>query len=81
MHELVLRLWQQHRPAVLLVTHDVDEAVKLADRVLVLSAGRITHDAVVDAERPRRLDDPRAIALREKLLHRLGAAGETLTSS
>ncbi|MCU1661456.1 MAG: transporter ATP-binding protein [Pseudonocardia sp.] len=81
MHELVLRLWQQHRPAVLLVTHDVDEAVKLADRVLVLSAGRIIHDAVVDAERPRRLDDPRAVALREELLHRLGASGETLTSS
>ena len=36
MHRLVLRLWESHRPAVLLVTHDVDEALILADRVLVL---------------------------------------------
>ena len=37
MHRLVLRLWERHRPAVLLVTHDVDEALVLADRVLVLA--------------------------------------------
>ena len=33
MHQLVLSLWENHRPAVLLVTHDVDEALTLADRV------------------------------------------------
>ncbi len=42
MHSLVLSLWENHRPAVLLVTHDVDEALALADRVLVLTSGRIT---------------------------------------
>ena len=41
MHRLVSRLWRRHRPAVLLVTHDVDEALALADRVLVLAQGRI----------------------------------------
>jgi sulfonate transport system ATP-binding protein len=41
MHHLVIQLWQRHRPAVLLVTHDVDEALALADRVLVLEGGRI----------------------------------------
>lgn len=41
MHRLVRQLWAHHRPAVLLVTHDVDEALALADRVLVLEAGRI----------------------------------------
>ena len=41
MHRLVLRLWARHQPAVLLVTHDVDEALALADRVLVLADGRI----------------------------------------
>ena len=41
MHRLVLGLWTRHRPAVLLVTHDVDEALALADRVLVLTDGRI----------------------------------------
>ncbi|HYS37366.1 MAG TPA: ABC transporter ATP-binding protein, partial [Pseudonocardiaceae bacterium] len=40
MHRLVGQLWAVHRPAVLLVTHDVDEALGLADRVLVLEAGR-----------------------------------------
>ena len=45
MHRLVLRLWETHRPAVLLVTHDVDEALALADRVLVLGAGRIAYSA------------------------------------
>ncbi|SEH03375.1 sulfonate transport system ATP-binding protein [Nonomuraea solani] len=41
MHGLLRRLHEQHRPAVLLVTHDVDEAIALADRVLVLDEGRI----------------------------------------
>ena len=40
MHRLVLGLWAHHRPAVLLVTHDVDEALALADRVLVFADGR-----------------------------------------
>jgi sulfonate transport system ATP-binding protein len=42
MHRLVEDLWRRHRPAVLLVTHDVDEALLLADRVLVLDGGRIS---------------------------------------
>jgi sulfonate transport system ATP-binding protein len=41
MHELVLALWRAHGCAVLMVTHDVDEAVALADRILVLDGGRI----------------------------------------
>src|SRR5689334_16522463 len=43
MHRLVLQLWARHEPAVLLVTHDVDEALMLADRVLVLEDGRVAH--------------------------------------
>ncbi|KQT94546.1 sulfonate ABC transporter ATP-binding protein [Marmoricola sp. Leaf446] len=55
MHDLVLALWREHRPAVLLVTHDVDEALKLADRVLVIDEGRVRHETRVTAERPRDL--------------------------
>jgi sulfonate transport system ATP-binding protein len=44
MHDLVLTLWDRHRPGILLVTHDVDEAIALADRVLVLDDGRIVAD-------------------------------------
>jgi sulfonate transport system ATP-binding protein len=57
MHELVRELHRRHRPAVLLVTHDVDEALALADRVLVLRDGRLdaqiaTHDLFRDRRDP-----------------------------
>lgn len=72
MHRLVETLWQVHKPAVLLVTHDVDEAVLLADRVLVLEAGRIVIDETVAVDRPRDTADPAFQRLRAKLLRGLG---------
>ncbi|MER6082361.1 ABC transporter ATP-binding protein [Streptomyces sp. NPDC001833] len=48
MHHLLRELWKRHRPSVLLVTHDVDEAIVLADRVLVLEHGRIGLDLTID---------------------------------
>lgn len=72
MHRLVLQLWDRHRPAVLLVTHDVDEALALADRVLVLGAGRISYAAEVDVPRPRDRNHPTLAALRLRLLAELG---------
>ncbi|CAL9546714.1 ABC transporter ATP-binding protein [Streptomyces sp. enrichment culture] len=52
MHALLRQLWERHRPSVLLVTHDVDEAIVLADRVLVLEDGRIGLDLTVDRDGP-----------------------------
>ncbi|GAB2700244.1 ABC transporter ATP-binding protein [Nocardia thraciensis] len=75
-HALVLELWQRHRPGVLLVTHDVDEALLLADRALVLADGDIADEIRIDMPRPRRRDDPRFAALRQQLLTRLGVAAE-----
>ena len=72
MHRLVLRLWERHKPAVLLVTHDVDEALALADRVLVLGDGQIAHSSAIDAARPRDRDHPTLTALRLRLLSELG---------
>ena len=66
MHRLVLRLWERHRPAVLLVTHDVDEALVLADRVLVLADGRIAFSGLVDVPRPRDRDDTGLIELQAR---------------
>jgi sulfonate transport system ATP-binding protein len=78
MHRLVLNLWQRHQPAVLLVTHDVDEAIALADRVLVLGEGRIAHSSSVTLPRPRVRDHPDLVALRFRLLSQLGVpAGES----
>ncbi|MBO4240013.1 ABC transporter ATP-binding protein [Pseudonocardia alni] len=73
MHRLVLDLWRRHRPGVLLVTHDVDEALLLADRVLVLADGRIG-DEHRPGERPR--DPERLAALRRTVLDELGVAAD-----
>jgi sulfonate transport system ATP-binding protein len=72
MHDLVLDLWQRRRPGVLLVTHDVDEALSLADRVLVLAGGRFTVDRPVDLDRPRDRGTAAFGALRRHLLTALG---------
>jgi len=79
MHELVLALWRAHQPAVLLVTHDVDEAIALSDRVLVLKDGRIGAEERIEAERPRRVEGALQ-AVRARLLGHLGAAPADLAS-
>ena len=71
MHDLVLSLWREHKPSVLLVTHDVDEAIALADRVLVLDKGKIAVEERISLERPRQ-PDARFHAVRRRLLAHLG---------
>ncbi|QWW70667.1 ABC transporter ATP-binding protein [Rhizobium sp. WYJ-E13] len=77
MHDLLRELCAKHRPAVLLVTHDVDEAISLADRILVLDEGRFVEDLRIDLPAPRDHGDPRFAQIRTRLLRRLGvdAAG------
>jgi sulfonate transport system ATP-binding protein len=72
MHVLLQRLCERHRPAVLLVTHDVDESIVLADRVIVLDEGRIATEARVDIEHPRLRTGERFAAIRRRLLAALG---------
>jgi sulfonate transport system ATP-binding protein len=72
MHGLLADLCRRHRPAVLLVTHDVDEAITLADRVLVLSDGHLSLDVTVDLPAPREPTLPGFTDLRRRLLHELG---------
>ncbi|WP_081594141.1 ABC transporter ATP-binding protein [Nocardia brasiliensis] len=75
-HRLVIDLWQRRKPGVLLVTHDVEEALRLADRVLVLGDGRIAHESRIELPRPRRSEHPHLLALRNTLLAELGVAPE-----
>jgi sulfonate transport system ATP-binding protein len=72
MHQLVFDLWERHRPAILLVTHDVDEALALADRVVLLAGGRIAHEEHVALDRPRDRDHPDLVGKRNRLLGELG---------
>ena len=73
MRALLLDLWREHGFGVLLVTHDVDEAVALADRVLVLDEGRVVHTLAIDDAR-RSPSDPSANTerYRAELLDKLG---------
>jgi NitT/TauT family transport system ATP-binding protein len=73
MQELLTRIWEQHRLTVIFVTHDIDEAVFLSDRVLAFTArpGRIKTDLQIDLERPRRFEllaSPELMAYKAELL-------------
>lgn len=71
MQRLLQKLCQRHAPAVLFVTHDVEEALRLADRVVITADGRIIDDRPVAAAR----DSPEtAQALRDDILDRLGVS-------
>ncbi|SNQ51749.1 alkanesulfonate transporter subunit; ATP-binding component of ABC superfamily [Frankia canadensis] len=75
MQELVAALCRRHNPAVLLVTHDVDEAIRLADRVLVLRSKRLDSGVVIDKERRAQTGDSYATDLRYHFLNLLGVRG------
>jgi sulfonate transport system ATP-binding protein len=72
MHALVASLCKAHSPAVLLVTHDVDEAIALADRILILADGKLIVEQTVDLPPGRQPGHPGFISLRRYLLEQLG---------
>jgi NitT/TauT family transport system ATP-binding protein len=76
MRRELLRIWQAERKTVLFVTHDIEESVQLADRVVVLSArpGRIRRIVDVDLPHPRDLSDPRYLQLRDEIFAEIGLA-------
>ncbi len=78
MHALLFRLVERTKPTVLLVTHDVDESLLLADRILVLKDGKVVDDHEVPLAHPRRPDHSLFMNLRQRLLQRLGVDLEFL---
>ena len=76
MHALLRKLSQAHHPAVLLVTHDVDEAIELADRVVVLDDGRLVADIAVGLPAGGAARAQRAAVLKARLLTLLGVEAE-----
>jgi sulfonate transport system ATP-binding protein len=81
MHQLLRRLSHAHRPAVVLVTHDVDEAIGLADRVVVLERGRIAVDVAVRSAVGGPSHGGSSAALRAQLLRFLGVETDSADAS
>jgi ABC-type nitrate/sulfonate/bicarbonate transport system ATPase subunit len=74
----LLRIWQTERRTILFVTHDIDEAVQMADRVVVMSSrpARIKDILNIDIPHPRNISSPRYLELRDELLKQIGLAYE-----
>ena len=77
MQELIERVWQAKGFTAIVVTHDVAEAVALADRILLLEDGVVAMDVPVDLPRPRRRGDARAAEIEGRILDRLLRRGLT----
>jgi sulfonate transport system ATP-binding protein len=78
MHGLIESLWKRHHLSVLLITHDVDEAILLADRALVIDRGRMVASIAIDLPRPRDLSQPGFFTLRKQLLNAIGVTDAEL---
>ena len=76
MQRLIGNLTRTHGPATLLVTHDVEESILLADRILVLREGAIAFDARVELPHPRRASGSAFDHLRARLLSELGVTAD-----
>jgi len=72
----LLRIWEAERKTIVFVTHDIDEAVQLADRVVVLSARPAVVQEIVniDIAHPREISSPRYLELRDGILQQIGLA-------
>jgi len=80
LHEVLLGLWRRTGNTIVFVTHDIEEALVLGDRILVISEGRILDDLACELPRPR-IEDVRtsapAVALTKTIIRHLGLVGES----
>lgn len=76
MQNLTLKLWELYKPSIIFVTHDIEEAILMADRVIVLSKnpGKIVEAIDIDFERPRNIEilsNPKFMEIKKELLKKL----------
>ncbi len=76
MQNLTLKLWELYKPSIIFITHDIEEAILMADRVIVLSKnpGRIVETIDIDFERPRNIDilsNVKFMEIKKELLKKL----------
>ena len=82
MQDEVLRLWQVRRTTMLLVTHDIDEAIYMADRIVIMTPhpGRVERIIPVSLDRPRQRNSPEFLRLRSEILELLHFSGNSVDS-
>ena len=70
----LIRIWQEERKTILFVTHDIEEAVQLADRVLVMTRrpATIKEEVKIDLPRPRDIDSPDYLRVRDRIFDAMG---------
>ncbi|MGA2142932.1 MAG: ABC transporter ATP-binding protein [Brevinematales bacterium] len=73
MQDEILRIWQERKTTMVLVTHDIDEAIYMSDRIVIMTPrpGKIQQILSVEIGRPRRRNDPELFTLRSKILETL----------
>jgi ABC-type nitrate/sulfonate/bicarbonate transport system ATPase subunit len=78
MQDEVLRLWEARRTTMLLVTHDIDEAIYMSDRIVIMTPrpGRIDRTLEIDLDRPRQRNSSEFLRLRSDILELLHFAGQ-----
>ncbi|HEV8422459.1 MAG TPA: ABC transporter ATP-binding protein, partial [Chthoniobacterales bacterium] len=81
MQDEVLRLWKLRNTTMLFVTHDIDEAIYVSDRIVIMSPrpGRIEQVIPVNLDRPRDRSDAEFLNLRGKILEIMHFAGHTIS--
>jgi ABC-type nitrate/sulfonate/bicarbonate transport system ATPase subunit/flavin-dependent dehydrogenase len=83
MQDEVLRLWQARRTTMLLVTHDIDEAIYMADRIVIMTPhpGRVERIIPITLDRPRQRNSPEFLRLRSEILELLHFTGSATTGN
>lgn len=81
MQRLISNLWQEQKFTALLITHDVEEAVALADRVVLIEAGKVAMDLEITLSRPRHRGDAASAAIVEHIYERVLNPGSTSKTS